>query len=174
MSKCFYQCCGSATGTGTIRNFWPDPDAIRNRNKRNVSDLDFTLFLPLKCHEVSIPVLGGVQPESFQHRVAHVRGPVKIVVFRYIKIIHMASIYLQRSEFDSSIVVHKKGINPKNHPLKVLVYLIFYPKSNFRSIWKTYTYQVSTVVLWKRHHSAGDRKQVSKTKYCHASMRLCS
>jgi hypothetical protein len=29
------QCCGSGSGTGSvrIRNFWPDPDPIRNRNK---------------------------------------------------------------------------------------------------------------------------------------------
>ncbi len=29
------QCCGSGSGTGSvrIRNFWPDPDPIQNRNK---------------------------------------------------------------------------------------------------------------------------------------------
>ncbi len=27
------QCCGSGTGSVRIRNFWPDPDPIRNRNK---------------------------------------------------------------------------------------------------------------------------------------------
>jgi hypothetical protein len=36
--KAFPQCCGSGSGIGTgsgrIRNFWPDPDPIRNRNKR--------------------------------------------------------------------------------------------------------------------------------------------
>jgi hypothetical protein len=26
------QCCGSGTISGLIRNFWPDPDPIRNRN----------------------------------------------------------------------------------------------------------------------------------------------
>ncbi len=32
------QCCGS--GSGRIRNFWPDPDPIRNRNKRFGSGLN--------------------------------------------------------------------------------------------------------------------------------------
>ncbi len=27
------QCCGSGSGSVRIRNFWPDPDPIRNRNK---------------------------------------------------------------------------------------------------------------------------------------------
>jgi hypothetical protein len=32
---CIWQCCGSGSGNGSvrIRNFWPDPDPIRNRNK---------------------------------------------------------------------------------------------------------------------------------------------
>ena len=29
----FQQCCGSGTGSVRIRNFWPDPDPIRIRNK---------------------------------------------------------------------------------------------------------------------------------------------
>jgi hypothetical protein len=36
--KTSWQCCrsgsGNRTGSGRIRNFWPDPDPIRNRNKR--------------------------------------------------------------------------------------------------------------------------------------------
>jgi hypothetical protein len=33
------QCCGSRSGTGKIRKFWPDPDPIQNRNKRFGSGL---------------------------------------------------------------------------------------------------------------------------------------
>jgi hypothetical protein len=43
----FTQCCGSGSGTGRIRNFWPDPDLIRNRNKGFEPD-PATLHLPYR------------------------------------------------------------------------------------------------------------------------------